>query len=631
MNGFGIFSLLAGGLQITIPSYGLRLVRRFGTARVGWFLVIAFLSLALMHVVRPGGADSDGFATQILYAMGSVLLLVGFGHLETLWSRDSQTRDHQNKLQRQWLLQSEERSAVLARTNQEMADEISRLEQAAQALMDSEAQFRVLFTEHPQPMWIFDLRSMRFLTVNKEALRQFGFNLQEFMNLNVPDVFAPDCAGAFLKDAARPCSRAENRGTWRQRRKDGSIFELEILGMDLKYENYPARWIIGRDTVRIVEEQVAAFEAKKLDAMACLAGGIGHHFNNALTIVDGKANLLLKNPLDPAIEQPLKEISAAANRMAGMTRQLLAVGRQHPMTREAIDVKTMFQTLYPMLRRLVGANVALRNLCGSALPPVWGDSRLIEQMLVHLVLNARRAMAGSGTLTISASNVRMEPVEVEKNENVKPGEYVRIAVRDTGCGMSPEVQSRIFEPFFTTHEIGKATGLGLASVYGAAKQQGGWVDFTSEVGVGSEFIVFLPCSARPVEHKPMQQAEPAATVRGKTILFVEPEDRSRGTACHLLKREGYRVIEADSASTVMLLWERQGPTIDLVVTDINLPGETSGSALGDQLQQAKPGLKVLYSSANQPGDPAAAGQSMVALSKPYQPDTLIKAVETCLS
>src|SRR5258706_1992287 len=406
MNSFGFFSLLAGGLQLTIPSYGLRLIRRFGTARVGWFLVIAFFSLAIMHIVRPAGVEVDSFPTQAFYAMASVLLLVGLGHLETLWSRDKETRTHQNQLQRRWIKQSEERSTELARTNQELADELSRLKQETQALVDSEAQFKSLFAEHPQPMWIFDLRSMRFLAVNKEALRQFGFDQQEFMNLNVPDLLAPDCADAFLKEAVRPCTRAEHRGTWRQRRKDRSIFELEILAMDLKYESYPARWIIGRDTIQRVEEEAASLEARKLDAMARLAGGIGHHFNNALTIVDGKANLLLKTSIDPAIEQPLKEISAAANRLAGMTRQLLAVGRQHPMTRESIDVKAMFQSLYPMLRRLVGTNVTLRNLCGSALPPVWGDARLIEQMLVHLVVNARQAMAGSGTLTISAANIR---------------------------------------------------------------------------------------------------------------------------------------------------------------------------------------------------------------------------------
>lgn len=630
MNGFGIFSLLAGGLQLTIPSYGLRLVRRFGAARVGWFLVIAFMSLALMHIVRPAIAENDTFATQALYAVGSVLLLVGLGHLETLCSHDNEARTHQEKLRRQWSRQSEERNALLAETNQQLADEVKRLGRETQALVESEAQFRTLFEDHPEPMWIFDLRSMRFLAVNKEALRRFGFTQQEFMNLNVPDLFAPDCAGAFLKDAARPCSRAEVRGTWRQRRKDRTHFELEILALDFKYENYPARWIIGRDVVERGKEEASALELKKLDALARLAGGIAHHFNNALTIVDGKTGLILKKPVEPAIEQPLKDISAASTRMAGMTRQLMAVGRRHPMTRETIDVKALFQTMYPMFRRLAGPNVALRNLCGSALPPIWGDPRLIEQMLVQLVLNARQAMAGSGTLTISASNIRAAKAESDTNENIKSGEFIRIAIRDSGCGMSSEVQSRIFEPFFTTHEFGKATGLGLASVYGAAKQQGGWVEFTSEVGAGSEFVLFLPCSTHTLEQKAIQAVEPAATGLRKNVLVVEPEDRARGAVCHLLKREGYRVIEADCAATVMLLCDSQATGVDLVITNRNLPGETTARALADTLQRTRPGLKVLFSSVDQTDSQLGIEPTENSFLNYYQPDTLLKAVRASL-
>ena len=233
--------------------------------------------------------------------------------------------------------------------------------------------------------------------------------------------------------------------------------------------------------------------------------------------------------------------------------------------------------------------------------------------------------------TIGTARVRIDDNKIETGHPDKTGEFVRLSVSDTGCGMTPQIQSRLFEPFFTTREQG--LGLGLASVYGIIKQHSGWIEFTTDAGSGTEFRVFLPATSKLPDTAQPAEAAPAKQGRA-TVLLVEPDDRSRTLAHFVLNRHGYKIIEADCAATALLLWDGQGANVDLLFTNLNLPGDISGRALAERLQQSKPGLKVVYSVDQNPGADEQVSiqpEGMELVSKPFGPDRLVQVVQGSLA
>jgi len=265
--------------------------------------------------------------------------------------------------------------------------------------------------------------------------------------------------------------------------------------------------------------------------------------------------------------------------------------------------------------------------------PVLADRYLLEYILVNLVLNARDAMPTGGTITISTANVRLDGTRVSGNPETRAGQFVRLAIRDTGRGMTPEVRAQLFEPFFTTKDIGEATGLGLAGVYGAVRQQSGWIELNTDAGAGTEFRVFLP-SAPAAEVLARMEAKSATRVIKGTVMLIEPDERARGLARCVLNWNDYRVIEADGSAAASLLWDSQASNIDLLLTDLSLPDGRSGRDLADQFQKAKPGLKVIYSSVSCPGEETqkpALPDGLKFLPKPFTPDKLVQAVKSCLT
>jgi two-component system, cell cycle sensor histidine kinase and response regulator CckA len=280
------------------------------------------------------------------------------------------------------------------------------------------------------------------------------------------------------------------------------------------------------------------------------------------------------------------------------------------------------------LRRLVGDGIVIQKILGANLPLVLAEVRVIEHTLIHLILNARDAMPTSGTVQIDTSFVRLNAVQAKRHPDAKPGDFVRLGVRDTGCGIAPEVQGRLFEPFFTTHDIGKGTGLGLASIYGSVRQLSGWVEFKTEVGAGTEFLVFFPCA--PGSAAPAQKGSHTTILAKRgTVLLLEPDDRARGVARYILNRHGYHVIEADSANTAELLWEGQATKVDLALMEVNLPGIT-GPELVERFRQTLPDLQVVYMATPAPEGEASASVSLkdlVFVAKPYTPDNLLDALQ----
>jgi CheY-like chemotaxis protein len=370
---------------------------------------------------------------------------------------------------------------------------------------------------------------------------------------------------------------------------------------------------------------------QKMEAMGRLAAGVAHDFYNLLTVIQGYSTLLARKPLDPESMEQLNQIAAAANRGAILTRQLLSYSRRESAQFEPLDLNGVVKNLTQMLRRLVGEDIVLETSYAVDVKPVLGDTGMLEQVIMNLVVNARDAMPRGGTLALGTETLHLEPKDLQSHPLAQTGDFACLKVGDTGCGMTDEILSRLFQPFFTTKEPGKGTGLGLATVREIIGQHSGWVEVSSERGKGTEFRVCLPCAPRPL---PREQAK-QHLVNGRkgkgTILFVEDEERVRKLSTYVLRQHGYNVLEADSGSRALGLWETESSRIDLMVTDIRMSGGVSGWDLVSKLRQKKAGLKVVYTSGHGLGQEHPAPKGTRFLPKPYSPDHLVHAIQEALN
>jgi PAS domain S-box-containing protein len=629
MNGIGVLNLLAGALQLTIPSYALRLVRRFGAKRVGWFLVSAFSLLGLLHLLEPmkpsGSIAASAHTLDIIYAIGSMLLLVGMAHVETLISERSTAARKEEELHRKFERAAEQRVESLIEANQQLSQEVARRRENERALAESEAQYRFLFMENPQPMWIVDLRSSRCLAVNKAALVQHGFEQDEFIERGLRGVVSEQAAARLEQDMARPCHGVECRGRWPFLRKDGAELEIELTVADVKFCECPARLVMARDVSLQRRQELQLLANKRIETVAQIAGGVAQHFSNIFSVVSGNAGFLLEKEVHPEYAAKLNQIATSGQRGASLTRQLQAAGGA-AVSLEPLHLNALLQQNTPLLRRLAGTAITLKQTHGTNLPLVMGDARILESVLVSLVLNARDAMPNGGTLTITTRAARINDEYSEQHPEAKPGEYVCLSVHDTGHGMKPEVQARVFEPFFTTKEPGKATGLGLAAVFGEVRQHQGWIECHSRVDVGTEFKVFLP-SAPPTAKASTATAQVSTQAARERILYLEPNERLRTLGRAALDRQGYAVCEADSAALALTLWNSQSSKIDLLLTDIRLPKGVCGTDLAAEMRKRKPGLKVVYTRSCSEENQEGLFDGQPYLPKPYTGDALLKAIE----
>jgi two-component system cell cycle sensor histidine kinase/response regulator CckA len=344
---------------------------------------------------------------------------------------------------------------------------------------------------------------------------------------------------------------------------------------------------------KLLEEQLR--QAQKMEAVGQLAGGVAHDFNNLLTAIIGNAELLLREIApDDTRRLDVLEINRAALRAAGLTRQLLAFSRKQVLQPRIVDLNAVVSDLTAMLRRIIGEHVELRLQLQPGLGRVLADPGQLEQVITNLAVNARDAMPSGGTLTIRTADVDATQVPPRTPEPTPMlGPLVELSVTDDGVGMDERTQSRLFEPFFTTKELGRGTGLGLATVYGIVRQSGGHIRVSSRLHHGSTFTVYLPRAAGRAEDAAESPGWTEQPGGAGTVLVVEDEETVRRLACRVLRTKGYRVIEAeDPAAALRLMREHEGP-IHLLVTDIVMPGMT-GPALVERLIADRPELKVLY-------------------------------------
>jgi CheY-like chemotaxis protein len=369
-----------------------------------------------------------------------------------------------------------------------------------------------------------------------------------------------------------------------------------------------------------------------MEAVGRLAGGVAHDFNNLLTVIESYADLAAEGMADDdPLAGDLQEIRRAAERAAMLTRQLLAFSRKSILRLEVLAVSEVILGVEKMLRRLIGEDVELVVVAGET-AAVKADRGQLEQILMNLAVNARDAMPDGGRLEITASDVRVSDASALELLDVTPGHCVRITVADTGCGMDEATLSRIFEPFFTTKGPGKGTGLGLATVYGIVKQSGGAIRVRSEVGRGTTFEIDLPRAEQvAVSESPLRAASPRA-VGHETILVVEDEQDVRVLVKRLLESSGFSVLVAASPDEAEAIFASRGPSIDLLLTDVVMPG-MNGRALADRFRAARPALRVLFMSGYNEsvlGPHGVVDDGIQLLLKPFAAHQLASAVRGAL-
>jgi signal transduction histidine kinase/FixJ family two-component response regulator len=375
-------------------------------------------------------------------------------------------------------------------------------------------------------------------------------------------------------------------------------------------------------------------QAHKMEAVGRLAGGVAHDFNNLLTIIRGHGDLLAEHPnLADSQRHSLEQMQKAAGKAVSMTRQLLAFSRMQVLQPRALDLNAVVTDMGKMLPRLIGEQIEYVFVPEPNLGTVKADPGQIEQVTLNLVVNSRDAMPHGGTITVRTGNVVVDEAHAQKHPPMTAGNYVLLSVTDTGEGMSSETKAHIFEPFFTTKEIGKGTGLGLATVYGVVKQSGGFVWVDTELGKGTTFEIYLPQVTETTSRIDLE-ARPSAISRGsETVLVVEDETEVRELTCEFLRVTGYSVLDAPNGLAALELLARYSGTVHLVLSDVIMP-RMGGAELAERLRTVRPDTKVLLMSgyseySNTPNDPAFS--RLPVLAKPFSRSSLIEKVKEALS
>ena len=528
-----------------------------------------------------------------------------------------------------WISASKRRSEALLREwGQALED---RVHQRTQALEDSERRYRLLFDNNPQPMWVYDPNTLAFLTVNDTAVQSYGYTRDEFLHMTLKDIRSEtDIPKLVEATATRP--EFQQGGPRRHRKKNGEIISVEITEHPLTFEERPACLVMATDITERIRLEEQFRQAQRMESIGRLAGGVAHDFNNLLTVINGYAELILKKtPADDFRVNGLREIRAAGDRAADLTKQLLAFSRQQVIQPAIININTVVNAIETFLQRLIGEDVRLVIRLDPELGPVLADSGQVQQIIMNLAVNSRDAMPNGGTLLIETSNVLLDDAYRVTHPEVQPGPHVMLAVTDTGEGMSPEVQTRIFEPFFTTKELGKGTGLGLATVYAMVKRFGGWIWVYSELQRGSIFKIYLPRT-----DKSLTASTPSITVgvRGtETVLVVEDQQEVRTLAVTGLTQFGYRAHGVGTGQEALRFCNEFPEEIHIVVTDMIMP-DMNGMEVARRVAEVRPKSQVLFTSGyttNVIVQQAMLDPDLGYLQKPFTPESLARRIRKLLA
>jgi PAS domain S-box-containing protein len=521
------------------------------------------------------------------------------------------------------------------RTEKRQLELMEELKQSEREARQQHALFRGIFESTPEGIALTD-RQRRIVMVNPALTRIFGYEAGELIGSSTSKLYAHpedwEDQATILADASQTALQPR---IIRCRRKNGEVFPGAVISAP--YGNgggEPFGYLgIVRDVTGEQRREEELRQAQRLEALGQLTGGIAHDFNNLLAVISGNLQLIEMRLQDEQLRRYLSEAERAAEMGARLNQRLMTFGRQRALAPIASNLNDPVTHILELIRRTIGEHITVTIALAKDLWPTLVDASEIENAILNLAINARDAMPNGGTLVIETENVVID--KDGAREELLPGSYVRLSVSDTGSGMSPEILARAFEPFFTTKEPGKGTGLGLASVYGFVKQSGGHITLYSEVGRGTTANIYLPKlnqSERTNLAAQKQEAETPIKGSGETVLVVEDNPDVRRVTVERLKSLGYRALEAEGGVSAIAALDR-GAAVDLVFSDVIMPGGMSGFELARKVRELRPSQRILLTSGFA-GEVARAGEDaihgLLMLRKPYSQIELSRLIRAAL-
>jgi two-component system, cell cycle sensor histidine kinase and response regulator CckA len=512
------------------------------------------------------------------------------------------------------------------------------LELTSQELLNAnqkaEDRFQKAFNANPEPISIASVSEGRFIDVNESFLRVTGYRRDEVIGLTSLELniwSRPDDRSKLVDALANNIPVRDSEITFHtksgQERMGLQSAEIIELG------GQKCVLAVLKDVTegKLLEDKLR--QSQKMEAIGRLSGGIAHDFNNLLNVISGYTELLSEQLDGNGIPyKHAQQIKKAADRAASLIRQLLAFSRQQVVEMKVLDLNKVVEEMAKLLLQLIGKHIDLYTILSPGLGQVKADQVQIEQIIMNLAVNARDAMPEGGKLIMETKNVSVDQEFASRHPPMIPGDYVTLIVSDTGVGMDAQTLARIFEPFFTTKEQGKGTGLGLATVYGAAKQNGGYVWVETEPGQGTTFGVYLPLLRGEVQQTHTINIVPAVPARGsETILLVEDEESLRSLTRSLLEENGYTVLEGRHGSDAINIASDYHDTIHLLLTDVVMPG-MNGRVLAEKLRVIRPEIKVVFMSGYTGfHDRNALDSRMPLIAKPFTRDSLLRKLRETLA
>ncbi len=474
--------------------------------------------------------------------------------------------------------------------------DITDRKRAEEEIRQSQQKLRIHFEHTPLAVVEWDLK-FRVAAWNPSAERIFGYTRDEAMGQHATFIVPPqfrqhveEVWQGLLQQSGGGRSTNDNVT------KSGRTISCEWYNTPLVDDSGRVLGVasLAQDVTERVALEERLRQSQKMEAIGRLAGGVAHDFNNLLTVILGYAQILADGvPAASRLADSTSQIKSAAERAAGITRQLLAFSRKQVLSPRVINLNDTMMNLDSLLRRLIGEDIEVLTVPANDVGLVKADPGQIEQVIMNLALNARDAMPHGGKMTLETANAQLDQGYASEHQPIAPGHYVMLAVSDTGLGMSPEVQARIFEPFFTTKEVGKGTGLGLSTVYGIVKQSGGYIWVYSEPKRGTTFKIYFPCVDQVAE-TPDADKRPSNALRGtETILLVEDDSQLRQLSSSVLSHCGYEVLVANGPEEGLAMCKDNHRDIRLLITDVVMPG-MNGRQLAEQIQGVSPKTRVLY-------------------------------------
>jgi PAS domain S-box-containing protein len=519
-----------------------------------------------------------------------------------------------------------------------VSGDITERVSAQRARAETEIKYRKLIEQVAAISYIAEIGvNGQWFYVSPQIETMFGYSAEEWLSNSKDWIrYIPTDDHPIVHAAEENSARGEPfQAEYRVTRKDGNTIWVSDTAVVVRgSDSHPVMegLIVDITDRKMLENQL--LQARKMEAVGRLAGGVAHDFNNLLTIIKGYVEMAMQRCLDrPELHSDIRRIDDAADRAVTLVRQLLAFSRKQVLRPKILDLNAIVMNLDQLLRRLMNENIAMKTFVSEDVGAIKADPGQIEQVIMNLVVNARDALPDGGRILIETSNVNLDSAYTRDHTVVRPGPYVLLAVTDTGIGMTADTAAHIFEPFYTTKESGRGTGLGLSTVYGIVKQSGGYIWVYSELGKGTTFKVYLPRVKDAVQVPASAETPASATRRGhETILLVEDESDVRELTQMVLSERGYRVIEAPTPEDAERLAGNNGAEIHLLLTDVVMPG-MSGRELARRLTGRYPHLRVLYMSGytyNVIAQDGTLEEGISFLQKPFTPQVLTQKVRESL-